>query len=375
MTTTPPSRPAALRATARDLLRGRLLLAMSSKDAESGVVDRLPFNLAPSGLVLTGKREFGLLARLRRAHPDLVIAYEPDADSVYYATVEAPFLLPDDDLFAPASLGRVLDDQREVGASFAVTPTGHLRPGDTDVIKAVIEATNALDRDDVVVRLPLDPATLRTDPRQLAAIAGRSRHPVALSLCADQDPMAQRGAIDGLRLLNDTVTDLGLWRTDQAAFLHLAEGGLWAVVGFIPSLRHGLTPEKKGRKNNRRDHSPHVLLPEHLRYMRVTEIQNRYAATEPPHCASSPCDGGPLDRFTAAAQDRLEAHEHNAVTLLELAGELARAGDAERRLAWWRSRLQRAIAAHEEAARLTRQHWPLPDVLEAWAKRQGVAVA
>jgi hypothetical protein len=184
--------------------------------------------------------------------------------------------------------------------------------------------------------------------------------------------MTRRGAIDGMRALTAAVPDLTLWRTDQAAFPHLVEGGLSAVVGFIPSLRHGLSPGKTGRKNNLNDHSPHVLLPEHFRYMRVSEIQNKYAATDPPYCLSSPCDGAPLDRFTGAEVDRLEAHQHNAVSLLEIAAELHKF-TGEDRVRWWAARLLRAINAHTDAERATSQHWPLPSVIASWAKRQGIA--
>lgn len=348
---------------------------MSSRDADSGLVDRLPWDLAPSGLVLTGKPDFGLLDRLRRAHPDLVIAYEPDADTSHVATAADSFLLPPDDLFGEVTLGRFLDEQKEAGASFCVTPTGHLRAGDSDAAKAVIDAANELNRDDVVVRLPCEPAFLRTSADQLVAIARRSRHPVALSLSDDQDPMARRGAVSGIRTLTAAVPTLGLWRTDLAAFAHLAEGGLTALVGFVPSLRHGLSPGKRGRRNNLADNTPHVLLPQLFRYMRASELQRRYASTEPPHCTSTPCRGAALDRFTGSTGDRLAAHEHNAVALLEIAAELHRFDDPADRVGWWATRLRRAIEAHDEAERQTSQHWPLPPVLAAWAKRQGIAAA
>lgn len=372
MTITPPGRPTGLRTSARDLLRGTLLLAMSKKDAATAVVERLPWDLAPSGLVLTGKLDLGLVDDLRKTHPELTIACEPDADSEHFASVAEPFLLPPENLFGPVTLGRVLDDQIEAGASFALTPTGHLRAGDTDAAKAVIDQANELDREDVVVRLPFDATVMRTDPQQIAAIARRSRHTVALSLAHDQDPMTGRGVVDAMRALTLGVPDLILWRTDLAAFAHLVDGGLSAGVGFVPSLRHGLAPGKGGKRINRADRTPHVLLDEHLRYMRTSEMQRRFASTEPPHCSSIPCDGAALDRFTGSDADRLAAHEHNAVTLLAMAAELRRV-KPEERARWWHARLTRAVNAHEESTRETSQHWPLPPVLAAWAKLHGVA--
>jgi hypothetical protein len=371
MTLTPPGRPAGLRTSVRTVLRGRLLLTMSWVDAETGVVDRLPWETAPAGLVLTGKPDYRVLRHLRRIHPDLIIACEPAADSEHLATVADPFLLPETDLLGPFTLERFLNDQRDAGASFALTPTGHVRAGETDAAKAAIDQANDLDRDDVVVRLPLDATVMRTHPEQVVAIALRSRHPIALSLFADQDPMERRGIVESMHAFTHAVENSVLWRSDIAAFAHLVGGGLSAGAGFLPSLRHGLAPGKTGRKINAADLTPHVLLAELLRYMRTSELQRRYASTAPPRCDDAPCNGAPLDRFTGSRADRLAAHEHNAVSLLALAGELAGLHSDER-ISWWRSRLIRSVQAHEQASRGTQQHWPLPPVLAAWAKLYNV---
>ena len=372
MTMTPPGQPTGLQTTARDLLRGRVLLQVGQKDAVSGVVRRLPWTAALSGIVLTGKPNLGVVAALRAQDPDLVIALEPDVDREHFATALEPFVLPPPDLFDTATLNRVLDDQIEAGASFALTPTGHIRAGDPDAAKAVIDIANALDRADVVVRLPVAATWLRTNVEQLAAIAGRSRHPVALSLAHEQDPMQGRGVAGAMRELTMSVVGLALWRTDLAALAHVADGGWCGAVGFVPSMRHGLSPGESGKAINWRDHTPHVLLADHLRYMRGSHLQNIFASTEPPHCDCTACHGGPLDRFTGSDPDRLVAHEHNAAVLLSMVGEMQRVTAPERPV-WWQERLRRAVAAHDQTTRQTGQFLPLPSVLAAWAKLHGVA--
>lgn len=373
MTVSPPGNGGTgLRIAARDLLFGRVLLQLGQRDAESGVLHRLPWGTAASGIVLTGKQNLGTLAAIRAAHPGLVLALEPDVDRDHIATVDGPFVLPPADLFGTATLERMLDDQIEAGASIALTPTGHVRAGDSDTAKAVIEVANGLDRDDVVVRLPVDAPWLRTNAKQLAAIVARSRHPVALSLAHEMDPMDGRGVAASMRELTLSVANLALWRTDLSAIAHVCDGGWAGAVGFVPSLRHGLSPGNSGRAINWRDKTPHVLLRDHLRYMRGSHLQDTFASSEPPHCGCSVCNGGPLDRFSESGADRLVAHEHNAAGLLDMVSELQHL-PPHRRLEWWQERLRRALSAHEQTARQTGRHLAIPNVVAAWAKLHGIA--
>lgn len=351
--------------SARGLLRGRVLAQVGVKEAESlAATVPMPFG----GLVVTGSRTIAALARLRRAHPELVLAAEPDADAAWVATPDAPFVLGQDDLWRPASLERSLDQQREAGASFALAPSGHVQAGDAPSLRAIIELANRLDRDDMVVRVPLHAAWVRKDAiRQLEAALRRSRHPVALSLAAPKDPLEGRGIAAAVQDLAAAVPHMLLWRTDLAALAHVSAGGLAGAIGFTPALRHGALPGRKGFALDPTDKRPHVLLPGWLRFMRGTKLEDVFASALAPVCDCRICHGAPLDRFGSSDIDRLRAHQHNVAVWSDLAAQL-RAVPAAGRPAWWRAQLEEAVRRHDEASAVTGRDVAVPGVLEAWVR-------
>lgn len=375
MTEPKPSALAGVRGTATtvalsSLLAGRVLAMVGRNDAEA-VASRV--SLVTGGLVLTGQPDLGVLDRLRRRYPDLLLVQDPHSDFDADATVDAPFGLAEPDLFGGGDLHRALDDQIAAGASFALTPTRFIRAGDSATLKAVQLATAGMSRTDMVVRVPVDAGWAKPVPmEQLIAVLKRIPHPVALSFGSSRDPMEGRGVVEAVRRLSLEVPNVALWYTDLSAFAHISVGGLAGAVGFVPSLRHGAIPGKGGRARDKYDRTPHILVPEWLRYMQGSQLEERFATTQPPHCWCVVCDGRALDRFSGSDESRLEAHTHNVAVLMTLAAQLRKL-DAGERLLWWRARLQAALAAHLDAEAQTGRSMPVPPALKAWMALQGIA--
>jgi hypothetical protein len=208
------------------LLKDRLLTVAGS-DAELVVQG---VDASRGGLVVSGASSLAAVQRLRAGFPDLVLIPEPDAHTRRSATPEAPFGLPQADGLFGVGLGEALDAQRAAGASVALTPTQFITAGDAPSLKAAVQTANRLDRQDALLLLPVAwPWVRDPDVRQLVAAMLRSRHPVALALGADADPLDHKGVPDGLRRLAGDVAHLVLWRTDLTAFDALSRGALSAA--------------------------------------------------------------------------------------------------------------------------------------------------
>jgi hypothetical protein len=353
-----------------ELLRGRILAMVGRRDAET-VAARV--SLADGGLVVTGDPKLGVIARLRRSHPDLLLAQDPGADRDWHAEPDAPFSLGEPDLFGAATMDRALDAQIEAGASFALTPTRHVRAGDADSLKAIQRAAERISRTDVVVRVPVDAAWGKpTQVRQLIAVLSRIEHPVALSLASTKDPMDGRGVVAAIRDLTLELPHVALWFSDLCAIAHVCDGGLAGAVGFLPSLRHGAIPGKSGFAQDKSDRTPHILIPGWLRYMRGSKLEDTFAGAAPPYCPCSVCGDRPLDRFSGSDVDRMQAHAHNVAVLMDLAAEMSRTKPALRMM-WWREQLAQAAARHAEAEEATGRHLALPPLLLSWMRLHDVA--
>lgn len=165
------------------------------------------------------------------------------------ATSEAPFGLKTSYGWRNldvAGLNEILDGQRDNKASYAVTPTCFIPAdpmGEASVLKAVIRQVNQLPRQDTVVLLPCSWRWLkRSSLLLLAQQIQACRHPVALIMQADGDPLERKQAPEGLRQLCRFCPRLALWRTDLAAFDAMTHGALGAAVGASAVLRHGVAP-------------------------------------------------------------------------------------------------------------------------------------
>jgi hypothetical protein len=310
-----PAREAAREAgTAAQKMAQRVLLLDRPR-----YVDAAPPYLDPDhgGLVLCGKKAGGRARELRGAGYTSILVIDQAAYETEAATGDEPFALPEGRLFG-GHLGDVLHQQLDCGADVAVTPTRYVRPGDADALKAVMRAAQAIERSDVIVTVPVAITWLRDESlRQLMAVLKLIPHPKALILGGQYDPLdAFASAPKNLRSLAQEVADLGLWRTDLAAFDCIAYGGLVAAIGAGGSLRH-LIPEDEEPQSSSfpGTHLPSVLIPDLLRFSKADWLATKYANTPPPRCPCAVCDGSLLDRFNRAdGETRAAVHAHNAAT-------------------------------------------------------------
>jgi len=312
-----------------------------------------------SGLVLCGKGGNAKAEVLWRqsAGPLLV---DPAAYVDEVATADEPFALPESDgaLFG-TDVNVVLDGQRQCHAAAAVTPSRYVQAGDSAAFKALVRHAQAIERDDVIVAVPVALSWLTKDQYLPQLIAGLKRipHPKAMMFGAQKNPFDVAAATPNFRRLLAETTNVGLWRADvPAAFDCLAHGGTFAAIGAGGSLRHLVPADEKPDANNPVAHTPAVLLPSMLRYSEGRFIADKYADLPAPRCDCPVCDGASLDRFDSLSGEvRIAAHAHNAAVWTGWLSDLFdHTTDAERRQ-WWRGFCQAAVDAHEQESTRLRQ--------------------
>ncbi|GAA4242448.1 hypothetical protein GCM10022254_75480 [Actinomadura meridiana] len=333
-------------------------------------------NTAHSGLVLCDAKAARHTAALRPACSGLLLEDQSPYEK-QIATADAPFDLPADVLFG-GELGDVLDEQRRRGADLAIAPTRYVQAGDSDALKAIMRTAAELERDDVLIPLPVAVTWLMNDQRrQLAAVIRRIPHPVALILGGQRDPL--RHFTDAPQNLRAVLADLhevgpvGLWRTDLAGFDALAHGAAFAGIGAGGSVRH-LVPAGERAESAERAGGPNwpsVLVPDLMIYKRADTLERIYANDTAPPCTCRRCGNSPLPSFHGATDAiKADAHAHNTATWTAwLPNFLGNTGLSARQ-AWWRTRCRRAVDAHElENTRLRqpKAFKPTP-VLKQWAR-------
>jgi hypothetical protein len=326
------------------------------------------------GLVLCGKGAEGRTRELRYAGFEGILIIDQAAYEAEAATADEPFALPEPDgrLFV-GGLEGVLQEQRDCGASIAMTPTRYVHAGDAEALKGVMRAAQAIKRDDVVVTVPVDTSWLRDESlRQLTAVLQRIQHPKALILGGQFNPLEKfASAPKNLRFLAEEIPDLGLWRTDLAAFDCIAYGGLFAAIGAGGSLRHAVPEDEEPQSSSFPGaQPPSILVPDLLRFALADSLARKYANTIPPRCSCLVCDGAFLDRFNRRdGETRAVAHAHNAATWSSWLPDLFGHQHLGDRQLWWKNRCQAAVDAHEaENARIKQPRAFKPrKVLRAWA--------
>ncbi|GAA3604244.1 hypothetical protein GCM10022419_106120 [Nonomuraea rosea] len=322
------------------------------------------------GLVVCGTGCSARLHALRRAFSG-VLAEDCAAYEKEVATTDAPFCLPQDALFG-GDLDSALQEQLDNGASFAITPTRYIKAGDPAALKAVVKAAGALQRDDVVVTLPVSIGWLRPEARVTLVAAIRAiEHPVALILGGQRDPLQQFAAApQQLRQLLADVPGTGLWRTDLAGFDALAHGAGFAGIGAGGSLRHLVPAGERTETSGGGANYPAVLIPELLRFSSAKFIADSYANATPPRCTCSRCQGRALDDFLGLTNPvKAAAHAHNSATWNAWLPDLLEQPTLADRQIWWRARCKQAVNAHAmENTRIKQpNHFKPPRPLEKWA--------
>lgn len=363
MTNTVPG-TSILSRSVRDLLADRVLIVVGDTNAMQHVtlVDR-----DLEGLVLTSRNSIADVTQISRYVPQVVTIVEPRYAMTEFATPERPLILPDDDGLIAFTVDDVLSQQLDTGARIAMTPTGFVRAGEPDTLRAVVEVSRSVSRDDTLHRVFLSPKYFRPENlRQTIAILRKCELPIALTVASKTDPMAESGIVEGLREAFAVLDWAMPWRTDLAGFDGVAHGARSAAFGTLPSTRHGVAPDQRGQRSPG-DRSPSVLVLRLGRYIRSGQLRHLYAQITAPLCWCAVCGGRPLDRFENNTADHLTAMRHNMLAIRELRQHLQATPDM--RAAWY-AYMDEAVLAHAELESLTSVKVKVPAVLQRWAKRQ-----
>lgn len=371
--------PGRSKVSARQALRDRCLTVAGGRDA-SAVVRHL--DAAHGGIVFSSTKSIanktygiGSGNAIRRSFPGLVVAADLCENEEYPATAQEPVALPDfggtllEELDPLSVVEQHLQSQFAAGTDIGVIPGRVVPAEDSDALAALIDLSNRVRRADVIVRVPVHYPWLREPDSvgQLIAIISKSRHPVALSVSHEQDPMKVEGVPAGFRKVVDALPRLVIpWKTDLAGIDAFARGAMATSVGVIPGLRHSRPPKARGRRIDRDDKTPRVFVPQLLRYVRVSYMRDQwFASTDPLTCDCRACAGRPLTRFTGAAADLREAAAHNAAGITALHRHLASV-PRQHRPVLWREKLQEAEIEHEAFSTRIEQKVPFHPVLRFW---------
>jgi hypothetical protein len=304
-----------------------------------------------SGVILAGAspgKGLQALEGIGAAVPRLI---DPACHENYTATCDAPFLLPEGWLDAP-SLDDVLDDQLQAGVTVALTPTGYIPAGRTDILRAAARQFSQLGRDDVIFVAPLDVSLVdRAYIKTTTAILASLDSPVALILGRQFDPLDQsKRIIPNLRELAATIPLMPA-RTDFNGFDLTAHGAFAAAIGTGGSLRHAVSPLEKPlafrRKGQAPDPAPSVLVPELVSWFKGSKIARLFGARPQivPRCHCPVCQGQRLDRFLKR-EDQDDAIAHGVAVWSRWAADLLDQPTVRDRAVYWRNLCCGAVATH-----------------------------
>ncbi|MFE3560457.1 hypothetical protein ACFXKW_37245 [Streptomyces sp. NPDC059193] len=376
-TPSPGERPPALKTldhtvAAAPLLQGRVLL---HENAVNLPRPRPALDDDFSGVVMTGAKADERAFHLRStAGYEGTLLIDSAPYTAYIATADEPFMVPTDELFA--SVDTSLAFQKARGASAALTPTGYIPPADSKTLKAVIREANKIERADTVVTLPIDVTWLnRENIGQLIAVCTKIRHPKALVLFRQFDPLEQTKDIPAnLRRLLAEVEHMALLRTDLAALDAVAHGAFCAGIGVQSSLRHAIPPGEKAQTNKAGPTYPNVLMPELMCFKGAVSLARLYSNADPATCSCEECDGRSLDRFYLPdGETRREADNHTVLTWSDWVTEMVGYQPGTSRKSWWRDKCAAAIDRYAlENQRIglgasPRSGFQAPAPLKAWA--------
>lgn len=338
----------------------------------SKLLDGLPADIG--GLVLRGAGAAAGIRTLRDNAFDKALLLDPEGYAHGPATEDEPFLVdvqPDGQytLF-PRTLEDELDAQRRAGATAALTPTGYLRAGDSDALRAAVAAAARIDRDDVIFSVPLDVAWLTQEHiAHLIAVLARLRMPKAVFIGGQFDPMRRYvHAVPNLRRVVSEAGDVAVLRTDLTGFDAMSHGAFATSLGTGGSLRHIIPPGQSPRAS-RKDPSPSVLVGDLMSFHKGSTLFERFANVRPPTCGCRACGSRALDTFRVKA-DQIPAHAHTLCTWSSWIADLRAQPSLSDRALWWRKRCAAAVAYADVLNIQTQQPdgFPVPDTLRAWAE-------
>lgn len=350
------------------MLTDRILLH-TSWDTGRKLLPVLPEDIG--GLVLRGTKAGTGIKELGKAWFDRPLVLDPEGYSRAVATEDQPFVLPsDEDRLFGVTLEQELQNQRDWGACVALTPTGYLRAGDSDALRAAVRSAARIDRDDVVFSVPLDVAWFTNEfIAHLVAVLSGLKLPKAVLLGGQFDPMERyREAVANLRRLVAEAGDVAVLRTDLTGFDAMSHGAFAAAIGTGGSLRH-MIPFGQFARSNKQDPSPSVLFGELMSFHKGSTLHDRFADAKPPVCACEACQGRALNTFLAK-DDTVPAHQHSMCTWASWIGALLAQPTLADRATWWRNRCAAAVT-HAEIVNIQINQpdaFTTPATLRAWAE-------
>lgn len=149
--------------------------------------------------------------------------------------------------------------------------------------------------------------------------------PVALVLANRADPLGDRRAVEGLRMVGRHVPQISVLRCDHGGLALPAFGGAHVSFGLTTTHRHFATPSMNPRRVF--DNSARVFIRDILDWFRASEIAGWLAAGPSITCFLPCCAGSPLERFFDPQENVVE---HNMTTLADFADYILDADPAER---------------------------------------------
>lgn len=356
------------------LLLDRILVQVGA-GAELGSVQRF-VDQEKSGLVVSMGRSN--LDSVRRQIAQLSdggfvapIVFDPEGYRKHIATAERPFLLASDRLL-PGALEESIDSQIGLGVSVAQTPTGYIRLGALDALRAAVYQTLEVHREDFIFTLPIE-ASILDDPssvEEVADIVGLLRVPVSLILGCQFDAFDDHAEarVKAVRRLVGGSANFCAFRTDFNGFDLIGHGAFAAAIGVGGSKRHAVAPGQQPHSLDPSDTSPSVLYPELASFHRGSWIARQHGRVPAPICRCEACWYASLARFLSRGYSA-EARAHNVAVwqgwarlLLSNATQTGRAG-------FWKNVCKAAMEEHRFLAARLGQTKPLAarGSLRAWA--------
>lgn len=276
----------------------------------------------------------------------LPLLNDPAGYEAVRATVTAPFALPSAGLVT-VTLAEVLDAQLRAGAAAALSPTGYIPAGGTDVLREAARQFGRLGRTDAIFTAPLDISLLGPSYyTTTAAILAGLGTPVAIILGGQGDPLTQsRHIIPNLRDLAARVPLIPI-RTDFNGLDLVGHGAIAAAIGTGGSVRHTVDPPEKRRAFSR-DQSPSVLWPELVSFFKGSKINELFGARPSlaPRCDCAACGGQRLTRFLRREHQN-QAIGHAVAVWTRWAADLLDAPTIRDRAQYWQNLCAGAIAHH-----------------------------
>jgi len=320
------------------------------------------------GLKLTGRGAAKHARQLSLAAVDFPLVFDAEAYCEYDATPEQPFFLPTHQLF-PQTLSERLDDFRNLGASIAFTPTGHLS-AEGEALEEAVQTVNDLDRDDLILSLPLDHSWLTSEVNfaRLRSQLEECAHACSISIAHPQDPLEEPNVGRRLRELARLSNAPYLDRVDLVGLDYVANGGPGSTIGLSSRLRHGQSQLIQGMSYSSTDNRASVLWPGLLRFVRPIFLEQQlYPGLEGPLCDCPFCDGRALTTFTNKKKSQQRARDHNAWCLQMLTRSVLEPGGSGSRREVWKGLVLTAIEAHERLrVELNQPGFGTPVGLEHW---------